>query len=125
MQPWATDHVKYLKLEVWTLNSPAVLYTGVLPSGDVPAVCQPETGLPQQMARLPQQLPLKPEGKWNRGMITSNRNLLDLHRLCSINVILLQSRDPKMARVALESLYRLLWVYMIRIKCESNTATQG
>lgn len=37
----------------------------------------------------------------------------------------LQSRDPKMARVALESLLRLLWVYMIRIKCESNTATQG
>uniref|UniRef100_A0A8C4HGF7 Furry homolog a (Drosophila) n=1 Tax=Dicentrarchus labrax TaxID=13489 RepID=A0A8C4HGF7_DICLA len=36
-----------------------------------------------------------------------------------------KSRDPKMARVALESLYRLLWVYMIRIKCESNTATQG
>lgn len=29
-----------------------------------------------------------------------------------------------MTRVALESLYRLLWVYMIRIKCESNTATQ-
>lgn len=43
----------------------------------------------------------------------------------TINVLLLQSRDPKMARVALESLYRLLWVYMIRIKCESNTATQG
>ncbi|GAA6069792.1 protein furry homolog isoform X1, partial [Tachysurus ichikawai] len=37
----------------------------------------------------------------------------------------LKSKDPKMARVALESLYRLLWVYMIRIKCESNTATQG
>nr|XP_057935004.1 protein furry homolog isoform X2 [Doryrhamphus excisus] len=37
----------------------------------------------------------------------------------------LKSRDPKMARVALESLYRLLWVYMIRIKCESNTTTQG
>uniref|UniRef100_A0A8C8DTE3 Furry homolog a (Drosophila) n=1 Tax=Oryzias sinensis TaxID=183150 RepID=A0A8C8DTE3_9TELE len=37
----------------------------------------------------------------------------------------LKSRDPKMARVALESLYRLLWVYMIRIKCESNTATQS
>ncbi|KAK1786451.1 hypothetical protein P4O66_018141 [Electrophorus voltai] len=37
----------------------------------------------------------------------------------------LQSKDPKMARVALESLYRLLWVYMIRIKCESNTGTQG
>ncbi|TNN54718.1 Protein furry [Liparis tanakae] len=30
-----------------------------------------------------------------------------------------------MARVALESLYRLLWVYMIRIKCESNTGTQS
>uniref|UniRef100_A0A096MFY3 FRY microtubule binding protein n=1 Tax=Poecilia formosa TaxID=48698 RepID=A0A096MFY3_POEFO len=37
----------------------------------------------------------------------------------------LKNRDPKMARVALESLYRLLWVYMIRIKCESNTATQS
>ncbi|XP_023596130.1 protein furry homolog [Trichechus manatus latirostris] len=35
------------------------------------------------------------------------------------------NKDPKMARVALESLYRLLWVYMIRIKCESNTATQS
>uniref|UniRef100_A0A8C4MXS3 FRY microtubule binding protein n=1 Tax=Equus asinus asinus TaxID=83772 RepID=A0A8C4MXS3_EQUAS len=33
----------------------------------------------------------------------------------------LKNKDPKMARVALESLYRLLWVYMIRIKCESNT----
>ena len=37
----------------------------------------------------------------------------------------LKSRDPKMARVALESLYRLLWVYMIRIKCESNNVTQS
>lgn len=35
----------------------------------------------------------------------------------------LKSRDLKMSRVALESLYRLLWAYMIRIKCESNTAT--
>ena len=35
----------------------------------------------------------------------------------------LKNRDPKMSRVALESLYRLLWVYIIRIKCESNTAT--
>ncbi|KAL1456291.1 hypothetical protein WDU94_001033 [Cyamophila willieti] len=34
-------------------------------------------------------------------------------------------RDPKISRVALESLYRLLWVYMIRIKCESNSATQS
>ncbi|KAG9263699.1 hypothetical protein AMEX_G23756 [Astyanax mexicanus] len=37
----------------------------------------------------------------------------------------LKNKDHKMARVALESLYRLLWVYMIRIKCESNTATQS
>ncbi|XP_075228459.1 microtubule binding protein furry isoform X2 [Lycorma delicatula] len=37
----------------------------------------------------------------------------------------LKNRDPKMSRVALESLYRLLWVYMIRIKCESNSATQS
>lgn len=39
-------------------------------------------------------------------------------------VFFFQNKDHKMARVALESLYRLLWVYMIRIKCESNTATQ-
>lgn len=37
----------------------------------------------------------------------------------------LKHRDPKMCRVALEALYRLLWVYMIRIKCESNTATHS
>ncbi|XP_036450457.1 LOW QUALITY PROTEIN: protein furry homolog [Colossoma macropomum] len=37
----------------------------------------------------------------------------------------LKNKDHKMARVALESLYRLLWVYMIRIKCESNTSTQS
>uniref|UniRef100_A0A8C7KZW7 FRY microtubule binding protein n=1 Tax=Oncorhynchus kisutch TaxID=8019 RepID=A0A8C7KZW7_ONCKI len=37
----------------------------------------------------------------------------------------LKNKDPKMARVALEALYRLLWVYMIRIKCESNTGTQS
>ncbi|XP_037037722.1 protein furry isoform X7 [Bradysia coprophila] len=37
----------------------------------------------------------------------------------------LKNRDSKMSRVALESLYRLLWVYMIRIKCESNSATQS
>ena len=37
----------------------------------------------------------------------------------------LKNRDPKMCRVALESLYRLLWVYMIRIKCEANNVTQS
>lgn len=37
----------------------------------------------------------------------------------------LKNRDSKMCRVALESLYRLLWVYMIRIKCESNSATHS
>ncbi|KAK6173602.1 hypothetical protein SNE40_017022 [Patella caerulea] len=35
----------------------------------------------------------------------------------------LKNKDAKMSRIALESLYRLLWVYMVRIKCESNTAT--
>ena len=37
----------------------------------------------------------------------------------------IRSRDTKMARVALEALYRLLWVYMIRIKCESNRVTES
>ena len=37
----------------------------------------------------------------------------------------LKRTDAKMSRVALESLYRLLWVYMIRIKCESNNVTQS
>ena len=58
----------------------------------------------------------------------------------------LKNKDSKMSRVALgefalqpsfsrdnfvhirafpESLYRLLWVYMIRIKCESNNVTQS
>ena len=36
----------------------------------------------------------------------------------------LRNRDTKMARVALEALYRLLWVYMIRIKCEDNNVTR-
>uniref|UniRef100_A0A5S6QGF4 Protein furry-like protein-like n=1 Tax=Trichuris muris TaxID=70415 RepID=A0A5S6QGF4_TRIMR len=40
--------------------------------------------------------------------------------LCLSN---LKHKDPKMSRVALESLYRLVWVYVVRIKCESNTAT--
>uniref|UniRef100_UPI00358FEF42 LOW QUALITY PROTEIN: protein furry homolog-like n=1 Tax=Myxine glutinosa TaxID=7769 RepID=UPI00358FEF42 len=35
----------------------------------------------------------------------------------------LQNKDAKMSRVALESLYRLLWVYMIRVKGESNSTT--
>jgi len=37
----------------------------------------------------------------------------------------LKNKDSKIARVALESLYRLLWVYMIRIKCERNDITQS
>lgn len=35
----------------------------------------------------------------------------------------LKQRDVKMQKVAMECLYRLVWVYMIRIKGESNTAT--
>lgn len=43
-------------------ESLAFVFSGVLSSGDVSAVCQPETVLPQQMASLPQQLPFKSEG---------------------------------------------------------------
>ncbi|XP_061557909.1 protein furry homolog isoform X2 [Phycodurus eques] len=58
----------------------------------------------------------------------NNDNNVDLcYRIIELffNCFWMQNKDPKMARVALESLYRLLWVYMIRIKCESNTATQS
>lgn len=47
------------------------------------------------------------------------------HYFLAICLSNLKNRDQKISRVALESLYRLLWVYMIRIKCESNTATQS
>ncbi|XP_052797247.1 protein furry-like isoform X3 [Mya arenaria] len=36
---------------------------------------------------------------------------------------LLRSKDTKVSRVALESVSRLVWVYMVRIKCESNQST--
>ena len=44
-----------------------------------------------------------------------------------LNAILpnLKNRDSKISRVALESLYRLLWVYIIRNNCEGNTATRS
>ena len=35
-----------------------------------------------------------------------------------------QSKDIKLQRVALESLYRLLWVYVVRVKCTDNVRTQ-
>jgi len=47
------------------------------------------------------------------------------HYFLAICLSNLKNRDQKISRVALESLYRLLWVYMMRIKCESNTATQS
>ena len=34
-----------------------------------------------------------------------------------------KEKNPQL--VLTESLYRLLWVYMIRIKCESNNVTQS
>uniref|UniRef100_A0A915AQL7 Cell morphogenesis protein N-terminal domain-containing protein n=1 Tax=Parascaris univalens TaxID=6257 RepID=A0A915AQL7_PARUN len=37
----------------------------------------------------------------------------------------LKSKDSKVSRVALESLYRLLWVYVIRNNCEGNTTTRN
>lgn len=51
--------------------------------------------------------------------------LQNWHTFLSMCLANLKHRDPKMSRCALESLYRLLWVYMIRIKCESNAATQS
>ncbi|XP_055333456.1 protein furry homolog-like isoform X2 [Paramacrobiotus metropolitanus] len=45
------------------------------------------------------------------------------HHFLTLCLSNLKNRDIKMSRVALESLYRLLWVYMIRIKCESNSVT--
>ncbi|EJD74055.1 SAX-2 protein [Loa loa] len=37
----------------------------------------------------------------------------------------LKIKDAKVSRVALESLYRLLWVYVIRNNCEGNTTTRN
>lgn len=51
--------------------------------------------------------------------------LKNWHCFLSMCLSHLKNRDNKMSRAAFESLYRLLWVYMIRIKCESNTATQS
>lgn len=51
--------------------------------------------------------------------------LFNWHYFLAMCLSHLKNRDSKMSRVALESLYRLLWVYMIRIKCESNAATQS
>ena len=33
-------------------------------------------------------------------------------------------KDAEIQRVVLESLYRLLWVYVVRIKCEGNIPTE-
>ncbi|XP_043493885.1 protein furry isoform X2 [Polistes fuscatus] len=51
--------------------------------------------------------------------------LQNWHYFLAMCLSQLKNRDPKMCRVALEALYRLLWVYMIRVKCESNSATQS
>ncbi|KAH8323660.1 hypothetical protein KR067_009015, partial [Drosophila pandora] len=51
--------------------------------------------------------------------------LTNWHYFLAMCLSNLKNRDGKMSRVALESLYRLLWVYMIRIKCESNSATHS
>lgn len=47
----------------------------------MPALCQPEAVLPQQMACLPQQLPLKPEGNviWKAAINNSDYNSLLQH----------------------------------------------
>ncbi|XP_064544555.1 protein furry isoform X5 [Drosophila montana] len=51
--------------------------------------------------------------------------LTNWHYFLAMCLSNLKNRDFNMSRVALESLYRLLWVYMIRIKCESNSATHS
>uniref|UniRef100_A0A8D2LWC2 FRY like transcription coactivator n=1 Tax=Varanus komodoensis TaxID=61221 RepID=A0A8D2LWC2_VARKO len=53
------------------------------------------------------------------------QNCLSHLKVRAILLTLMNNKYPKMSRVALESLYRLLWVYVIRIKCESNTVTQS
>jgi len=51
--------------------------------------------------------------------------LTNWHYFLAMCLSNLKNRDAKMSRVGLESLFRLLWVYMIRIKCESNSATHS
>eukprot|EP00117_Sycon_ciliatum_P032387 scpid1600/ scgid25124/ Protein furry homolog-like; ALL1-fused gene from chromosome 4p12 protein len=51
--------------------------------------------------------------------------LANWHYFLTMCLTNLKHRDPRMQRVSLDSIYRLLWVYMIRVKCESNTATQS
>ena len=40
-----------------------------------------------------------------------------------IVVMVILQRDAESQRVVMESLYRLLWVYVVRIKCEGNVET--
>ncbi|CAK5077093.1 unnamed protein product [Meloidogyne enterolobii] len=37
----------------------------------------------------------------------------------------LKNKDSRISRMALESLYRLIWVYTVRISCESNSVTRS
>ena len=36
----------------------------------------------------------------------------------------MQSKDAKFQKVALEGLYRLLWIYVVRVKCADNVTTK-
>ena len=38
-------------------------------------------------------------------------------------VVVMLQRDAESQRVVMESLYRLLWVYVVRVKCEGNVET--
>uniref|UniRef100_A0A915PVF0 Uncharacterized protein n=1 Tax=Setaria digitata TaxID=48799 RepID=A0A915PVF0_9BILA len=51
--------------------------------------------------------------------------LMNWAQFLSSTLASLKNKDPKVSRVALESLYRLLWVYVIRNNCEGNTATRN
>lgn len=57
-------------------------------------------------------------------------NIMELHKFTVISLFILSLCSIYYPNIALscrftEALYRLLWVYMIRIKCESNSATQS
>ncbi|KAL3319496.1 hypothetical protein Ciccas_001834 [Cichlidogyrus casuarinus] len=50
--------------------------------------------------------------------------LAQLPNLMSICINQIKNRDQKFAKVGLESLYCLLWVYVVRFKCEKHSDTQ-
>lgn len=52
-----------------------------------------------------------------------NSNILKIS--CKFKYLIINSYIILFLYFNSEALYRLLWVYMVRIKCESNSATQS